>query len=191
MIPDLPVPKLGADGLPVYPSSVDDKTSCNWEATGCLDDSWIQKAPDGTFAIGLDDGPTQAVTEIGKILTKHNATISHFLIGLQALTCITCLQELIKIEPRQHLGSHSFTHLQLATLTDAQLVADLGWANQIIYDYSGYVPLYLRPPQGDVDYRVAAIAKHVYGMQIAMWNQDELDWCLQDGGADAGISMCK
>jgi len=45
-----------------------------------------------------------------------------------------------------------------------------------IYDYTGAVTPYLRPPQGDVDIRVAAIAKHVFGMQVVMWNQDALDW---------------
>lgn len=40
-----------------------------------------------------------------------------------------------------------------------QILGELGWTIQIIYDLTGLVPLYYRPPYGDVDNRVRALAK--------------------------------
>lgn len=71
------------------------------------------------------------------------------------------------------------------TLTDAQIVGELGWTMQIIYDITGLVPTSWRPPYGNVDSRVRAIAKHVFGLRTILWNNDSLDWCLQDDGSSA------
>ena len=30
-----------------------------------------------------------------------------------------------------------------------------------------------------------AIAKHVFGLRTVLWNNDSLDWCLQDNGSSA------
>jgi chitin deacetylase len=35
-----------------------------------------------------------------------------------------------------------------------------------------------RPPYGDVDNRVRAIARHVFGLTTVIWNRDALDWEL-------------
>lgn len=51
---------------------------------------------------------------------------------------------------------------------------------QIIFDQSGYVPAWWRPPYGDVDARVRAIAKHVFGLTTVIWNQDTDDVRLLD-----------
>lgn len=53
---------------------------------------------------------------------------------------------------------------------------------QIIYDMSGRVPKLYRPPQGDVDSRVRAIAKEVFGLTAVMWNAECNDWCLEANG---------
>ena len=61
---------------------------------------------------------------------------------------------------------------------------------QIIYDLTGSVPMYWRPPEGDVDARVRAIATQVLGLQTVMWNKDADDWCLRQGNGTAQLQTC-
>lgn len=133
LIPDLPVPKLDtAGGLPVYPAGTPDSKPCNWEVSQCYLTDSIRFAPEGTAVVTLDDGPTPAVDLLVPTLQKYNLSATHFLIGSQIIWCPECLQKLVDAQPQQHFGSHSFTHVQLATFTDEQVVADLGWSTQLV-----------------------------------------------------------
>lgn len=191
LIPNVPVPKLDAGaGLPVYPAGAQGD-ACNWEVSQCFLQDSLRFAPEGTVVLTADDGPTDAVKSLIPALTKHNLSMTHFLIGSQIVWCPECLQQLAETKPQQHFGSHSFTHVQLATFTDEQVVADLGWTNQLIYDYTGYVPLYWRAPQGDIDKRVSAIAKYVFGLQHVFWTNDANDWCILEDGSTFQGADCK
>jgi len=66
------------------------------------------------------------------------------------------------------------------------VVAQLGWTLQIIYNSTqGRLARYWRPPYGDADARVSAIAKEVFGLTCIIWNHDTGDWQL---GAPGGPS---
>jgi len=61
------------------------------------------------------------------------------------------------------------------------VVAELGWTVQLIHNSTGgRVPRFWRPPYGDSDTRVRAIAKEVFGLTTVVWNQDTNDWALSD-----------
>lgn len=70
---------------------------------------------------------------------------------------------------------------QMSTLTDMQLVGELGWTGQAIFDATGLVIAQYRPPYGDTDYRVSAIAREVFGLKTIMWDFDTSDWCIHFG----------
>jgi hypothetical protein len=71
----------------------------------------------------------------------------------------------------------------MTTLTNEQVVAELGWCLQIIHDSTGgRIPKFWRPPYGDVDNRVRAIAKIIFGLRTVIWNHDTEDWTLTTGG---------
>jgi len=58
-------------------------------------------------------------------------------------------------------------------LSNADVVAQLGWTLQIIYNSTGgRLARYWRPPYGDTDARVNAIAKEVFGLTTVIWNQE-------------------
>jgi chitin deacetylase len=60
-------------------------------------------------------------------------------------------------------------------------MAELGWTMQIIHDMTGgRVPRYWRPPYGDSDNRIRAIAR-LFGLQQVDWNQDTDDWEMANG----------
>lgn len=59
----------------------------------------------------------------------------------------------------------------MTTLSNEMVLAELGWTMKIIHDSTGgRVPRFWRPPYGDSDSRVRAIAKvsaHVHSQTIA------------------------
>ena len=61
----------------------------------------------------------------------------------------------------------------MTTLSNLEIVSELGWTIEIIHDLTGgRVPAYWRPPFGDADNRVIAIAKEVFGLTTVIWNRE-------------------
>lgn len=77
-----------------------------------------------------------------------------------------------------HLAVHTWSHAHLTTLSDNEVLGELGWCIQIIADVTGKVPKYFRPPYGNIDNRIRVIAKHVFGLETVIWNYDSVDWGL-------------
>lgn len=60
------------------------------------------------------------------------------------------------------MAVHTWTHPYMTSLSNEEVVAELGWTMEIIRQSSGgRIPKYWRPPYGDSDNRVNAIAKEV------------------------------
>jgi len=61
----------------------------------------------------------------------------------------------------------------MTALSNADVVAQLGWTLQAIYNSTGgRLARYWRPPYGDTDARVSAIAREVFGLTCVIWNQE-------------------
>jgi len=81
------------------------------------------------------------------------------------------------------IAGHTWTHPYMTTQTNEQVVGQLGWTMQLIHNSTGgRVTKYWRPPYGDADNRVRAIAKEVFGLQAILWNQDTDDWSIGEPG---------
>jgi peptidoglycan/xylan/chitin deacetylase (PgdA/CDA1 family) len=70
-------------------------------------------------------------------------------------------------------------------MTNAQIVAELGWTRKIIKDVTGVSPTTMRPPYGDIDDRVRAISLAM-GMVPIIWTSkanpnggDAIQWDSQ------------
>ena len=169
LIPDIAPATENAAGTVDYPSGTDMSTVCSWTLQKCNDGN-IFEAPDNSVAFGIDDGPTPDGTpKYLKVLSSNNISATHFLIGSAIYWNMDTMKELIAATPSQHLAVHTWSHTLQSTKTDMEVLGDLGWVMQIIYDLSGKIPMYFRPPEGDVDNRVKAIAKYVLGMQTVLW----------------------
>ena len=69
----------------------------------------------------------------------------------------------------------------MTTKTNLEVVGELGWTMELIHNSTGgRVPKYWRPPYGDSDMRVRAIAKEVFGLITVMWNQEYVDILTTD-----------
>ena len=74
---------------------------------------------------------------------------------------------------KNDIAVHTWTHPYMTTLSNEDVVAQLGWTMQIIHDSTGgRIPRYWRPPYGDCDTRVYTIAKEVFGLTTVIWNHE-------------------
>ena len=137
------------------------------------------------IGLSVDDGPVgdpDASPRLYDFLKEQNQKISHFMIGANIRdnpqVFLRAFQEL-----EDDIGVHTWTHPYMTTLTNEQVVAEIGWTLQIIHDSTGgRVPRYWRPPYGDADNRVRAIASEVFGLTSVIWNSDTLDWSMATNG---------
>ncbi|KAG0204672.1 chitin deacetylase [Mortierella sp. GBA30] len=69
----------------------------------------------------------------------------------------------------------------MTTLTNEQIVAEIKWAEKIVFDVTGLKTKYWRPPYGDVDNRVREIARQL-GYVTVIWTKewDSNDWQIPD-----------
>ncbi|GMK57488.1 hypothetical protein CspeluHIS016_0403220 [Cutaneotrichosporon spelunceum] len=171
-----PVAKKGS-GNPTY-EGLDgaDESICSFN-TGCHTEEDYFLAPDGTFVLTFDDGPTEASPALYDFMEKNNITrqATYFMIGGNIAADPINMQRAFRIGG--HIAVHTWSHPQMTTLSDEAVMGELGWTMQVISDLTGgRVPAYWRPSYGDVDNRVRAIAKNVFGMDCVLWNRDTNDW---------------
>ncbi|KAF9335933.1 chitin deacetylase [Podila minutissima] len=69
------------------------------------------------------------------------------------------------------IAIHTWSHHSMTSLSNEQVVAELRWTEKAIFSIIGVTPLWWRPPFGDVDNRVRAIATQL-GYKTSIWTQD-------------------
>jgi len=176
LIPDLPKAHL-VGGLANYPADLpNDETLCSYRRASCLAPDDIVRGPPSTWAVNFDDGPLPPSAELYRFLDANGQKATHFWVGNNVKKNPELALQAAK--RGDHLAVHTWSHPHLTTYTNEQIVGELGWTMQIIYDVSSHLPKYYRPPFGDVDNRVRAIATHVFNMTAVMWNFDSWDWSL-------------
>lgn len=132
---------------------------------------------DKVVALTFDDAPAPALQEILEVLNKREVKATFFIIGAQAQRYPELLKEIVL--QGHELGNHSFSH----NFDDSQkleaMVQDIKKCEQVIFDLTGRIPLYFRPPGGFLNDRVKEACGRT-GYSILMWSLDTRDWALSD-----------
>ncbi|CAG8744774.1 14680_t:CDS:2, partial [Gigaspora margarita] len=135
----------------------------------------IQTCPTtGNWGVTYDDGPSTATPMLLDTLEQCNLKATFFVIGSRAISNPEVLLRAHK--QGHHIAIHTWSHPALTSLSNAQVVAELGWTMQAIKDIIGNTPIYYRPPYGDTDNRVRAITRAM----AVLWlpDFDSNDWTL-------------
>ncbi len=105
-------------------------------------------------------------------LQQNQVRATHFFIGVNIIQFWKEFN--IAFQTNQDdIAVHTWTHPYMTTLSNADVVAQLGWTLQVIYNSTGgRLARFWRPPYGDTDTRVTAIAKEVFGLTTVIWNQE-------------------
>lgn len=83
----------------------------------------------------FDDGPSPDTPRLLSYLAEHNLRTTFFVVGSRAIS----RQEMIQAEymAGHQLSVHTWSHRPLTTLTNAEVVAELGWTARVIQDITG------------------------------------------------------
>ncbi len=73
------------------------------------------------------------------------------------------------------LGNHSDTHADFATLSAADILAEVDGCNQKIEALTGTTPTLVRPPSGSYNNTVVQTIRQ-HDMEVIQWSLDSLDW---------------
>ncbi|CAE6475949.1 unnamed protein product [Rhizoctonia solani] len=161
--------------------------SCWWSCSTCTRDTDVVTCPDKmTWGLTFDDGPSPYTPKVLNYLADKNLKASFYVIGANIINHPEILQATYLAG--HEIAGHTWTHPQLTTLTNEQIVAELGWTRKAIQAVLGVTPRYFRPPYGDCDDRVRAIAKGL-GMTPVIWSQgfDTDDWSVNSGGVSTQL----
>ncbi|WRT69090.1 uncharacterized protein IL334_006073 [Kwoniella shivajii] len=178
------------------PSAITDGR-CWWTCGGCTRETDITECPDKmTWGLSYDDGPSPFTPLLLDYLDEQNIKSTFFLVGSRVLSRPEIVQS--QYMSGHHLSVHTWSHPALTTLTNEQIVAELGWTAKVIHDVTGVTPNTFRPPYGDIDDRVRAIAAQM-GMTPIIWtsykennldtNFDTNDWHISGGTATGASSF--
>jgi peptidoglycan/xylan/chitin deacetylase (PgdA/CDA1 family) len=177
----------GTAAAPVVPSGSVGKTNsqyCDWSYNLCNGTSdIIQCSAPLQWGLSFDDGPIPPQSNtLYDFLAANNIKATHFMIG----TNIVQWPQLVTkaFQQGDQIAVHTWTHHPMTTLDSKTAYAELRWGIEIIKNITGVTPLHWRPPYGDVDDRIRAIAKHL-SLTTNIWNQDTNDWCIGDPTAAA------
>jgi peptidoglycan/xylan/chitin deacetylase (PgdA/CDA1 family) len=128
----------------------------------------------GYVGLTFDDGPhAESTTALLDVLAAAQATATFFVCG-----------EHVRRYP-QHaravsdagmpLGNHSFSHDDLTRLAPEAVADDLARTQQAVFEACDQVPVLFRPPYGETDDGVRAVAAGL-GMTEVLWTVDPRDW---------------
>ncbi|KAL0949996.1 hypothetical protein HGRIS_010005 [Hohenbuehelia grisea] len=189
-IPNIPVAKDNGFDNPTYPQGVDPVSPEVCSATyKCRVPGDVWDGPDGTFSTSFDDGPLPPSTKLNSFLKANNERATHFMIGVNIRANPKIFTE--TFEMGNDIAVHTYTHPHMTAQSNKQILGQLGWTMEIIHNSTGgRIPRYWRPPFGDYDVRVRAVAREVFGLEVVIWNQDTDDWTLteKDGTTPEKIS---
>jgi len=128
------------------------------------------------IAITIDDGPVFGVTDITlNVLKKQKVKATFFVVG-QQLKYPNNVNILKRADKEGHIiGSHTFFHRDLTTLSDTEIVKEMNFTSDAIFAAISKRPKLMRPPYGAINDRSRALITAM-GYQIVGWNIDANDW---------------
>ncbi|KAF9525351.1 hypothetical protein CPB83DRAFT_772230 [Crepidotus variabilis] len=192
-IPNLSVTKDGS--CPSDTAAAADAANRGWwTCGGPARVTDIVACPDkNTWGISFDDGPAFYSHVLLNYLKQKNLDATFFVVGSRVYEHWDMLVD--EYMNGHEISVHTWSHRPLTSLTNEQIVAELGWTRKIIKQVLGVTPTTMRPPYGDIDDRVRAISLAM-GMIPVLWTQtpsgtkfDTNDWRVAGGTVNGTSSF--
>lgn len=130
------------------------------------------------ISLTFDDGPDEIVTpKIIEILQNHHVKGNFFFIGSEAEKYPQVVKN--AYENGNLVLSHSYHHVDLTTLSNAEQANEINNAGLAIQTIIGKEPAMIRPPYGETNETLIENAKDK-GYSVIIWSIDTLDWSQKD-----------
>ena len=151
--------------------------TCNWSCNQCTRPTDYVQCPDqNQWGLTFDDGPVKNATDmLLDFMETRNVRSTFCVIGSRVKESPDLL--LRAYQQGHQICIHSWSHRALTSQSTPIVVAELLWTMMIVEQVTGQRPRYYRPPMGDYDDRVRAIA-NAMGLKVIVWNYDTSDFQL-------------
>jgi peptidoglycan/xylan/chitin deacetylase (PgdA/CDA1 family) len=128
----------------------------------------------GYVGLTFDDGPSNAHTPaLLNALKQHGLRATVFNEGQYAAAYPA--QVRAEAAAGMWIGNHSYTHPHLTQLSQAQIDSEVSRTQQAITAAGGGTPRLFRPPYGETNATVKAVAAKYHLTQV-IWDADSQDW---------------
>ncbi|KAI9487285.1 MAG: hypothetical protein EXX96DRAFT_72364 [Benjaminiella poitrasii] len=145
----------------------------------------------GVFALTFDDGPFQYSWDLAAYLHSNGIKATFFTNGNNYVenfrndTTVTSTNgtktymEVLKYyhDLGHEIGSHTFEHINLQGLTEAEVEYQMNQESDLIYEATGVRPALMRPPEGVLDDDASRVVKRL-GYSSILWDVDTKDYEL-------------
>lgn len=121
-------------------------------------------------AFTFDDGPGIYTNKLVKNLSKNHCQATFFVLGNRVNTYKKQLK--YAYSSGMEIGSHSFSHPNLITLSKKEISKEISKTNKAVKKVIGVKPTLFRPPYGNYN---KTVSKKV-GVPMIYWTVDTLDW---------------
>jgi hypothetical protein len=176
VIPDLSLTVAG--GCAMNAALAADQTRCWWTCGGCTRQTDITTCPDRlTWGLTYDDGPAFYTPNLLEYLNSQSLKATFFVIGSRVVSFPATLQA--QYISGHQIAVHTWSHSALTTLTNDQIIAELGWSRKAIRDVIGVTPNMMRPPFGDIEYVISVAFATVFSQgqtTVIVFVQSLLPW---------------
>ncbi|MGI5198306.1 polysaccharide deacetylase family protein [Streptomyces sp. CA-288835] len=127
----------------------------------------------GYVGLTFDDGPSGNTPALLGALQRNGLRATMFNEGRYAAAYPA--QVKAQAAAGMWVGNHSYTHPHLTRLGQSQIDSEISRTQQAIAAAGGGTPKLFRPPYGESNSTVKAVAAK-YGLTEIIWNVDSQDW---------------
>lgn len=125
---------------------------------------------DKVIALTFDDGPSKYTDDLIEYLHQNDCKATFFILGNKVSNYQDTLNK--SISYGNEIGNHSYNHKWLIKLKKEEMINQIEKTQNLIYEYTGYIPTLIRPTYGSVN----STLKNSTNLKIVLWNVDTLDW---------------
>ncbi len=131
---------------------------------------------DGPYiAMTFDDGPHATNTpKLLEMAAKRHIKLTFFVLGQCVEQNPSVLQR--EVAEGHEIGNHSWSHPDLAKLSDEAVRSQLRRTEDLIVKTAGVKPTLMRPPYGELTKRQRIWVNHEFNYKVILWDVDPLDW---------------
>lgn len=127
----------------------------------------------GYVGLTFDDGPGSGTTALLSSLTQNGLRATMFNQGQYAAASPALVRA--QVSAGMWVANHSYTHPHLTQQSQATIDSEISRTQQAIANAGGGTPRLFRPPYGETNATVKAVAAR-YGLTEIIWNVDSQDW---------------
>lgn len=126
------------------------------------------------IALTFDDAPdTDFTPKVLDVLKQEGVKATFFVVGNRVEKHPDIVKRMV--DEGHMIGNHSYNHANLPKLSDAEFRDQIIKTDELIRQFTGYIPNIVRPPYGNIsEEQIKWLASQ--HKKIVNWNVDSLDW---------------